>query len=226
MLGKTHLFYGVTSGVALTLALLHPVQAVPYGEAALAGAVGGLLPDLDEPGSTISNAPRILGAMGRRLLRRATRRTPLYLLGLLAGILVGIAAAVLNTLSRLLSRLVRLVSGGHREGTHWLPVWVLLSVAVFLLTAPLAVVNGGPYVGAGFCAGYLSHLLGDGCTRSGIPLIPYTAARLHLLPRLLRVRTGSIGETLFTFVYAVVLVAAVYLFFAQDVVSLLRHEIG
>ncbi len=205
MLGKTHLFYGVTAGAALTLALLHPTDAVPYLEAALAGGVGGLLPDLDEPGSTVSNAPHILGKLARRMLRRATRRTPLALLGTLAGALIGAAAAILNALSRVLSRVVRLVSGGHREGTHWLPVWAGLSLGVYLLT----VAEFGPWPAIGFSAGYLSHLLGDGCTRSGIPLLPYTAARLHLLPRPIRIRTGSIGETLFTLVYSGALAAFV-----------------
>ncbi len=205
MLGKSHLFYGVTVGAAAVVALAHGVRPLPLAEGIAAGAVGGLLPDLDEPNSTISNAPRILGRRAQRLLRRTTRWTPLRPLGLLTGALIGLAAAVLNVVSRLLSRLVRFVAGGHREGSHWLPIWVGLSAGVYLLTAaPL-----GPWIAAGFCAGYLSHLVSDGCTRVGIPLIPRTAARLHLLPRPLRVRTGSGGETLFTLVYALALAALV-----------------
>lgn len=204
MLGKTHLFYGVTAGAAVALALAHPARPLPLVEGALAGAFGGLLPDLDEPGSTISNAPRILGKMARRRLRRATRRTVLALPGLLVGAIIGLLAVALNLLSRALSRLVRFVAGGHREGSHWLPVWAGLSVAAYLLTVSYA----GPWPAAGFSAGYLSHLAGDGCTKSGIPLIP-RATRLHLLPRPLRIRTGSFGETLFSVAYAVALVAAI-----------------
>jgi len=168
MLGKTHLFYGVTAGAAVALALAHPARPLPLVEGALAGAFGGLLPDLDEPGSTISNAPRILGKMARRRLRRATRRTVLALPGLLVGAIIGLLAAALNLLSRALSRLVRFVAGGHREGSHWLPVWAGLSVAAYLLTVSYA----GPWPAAGFSAGYLSHLAGDGCTKSGIPHDP------------------------------------------------------
>ncbi len=219
MLGKSHLFYGGTAGAVAALALLHRAQPLPLAEAIAAGGVGGLLPDLDEPGSTISNAPRILGNTARRLLRRATGDTPLRLLGWLAGLLVRLAAGVLNVLSRLLSRLVRFVSGGHREGTHWLPLWALLSVGVFALTAPLAVAQGGPYIGIGFCAGYLSHLIGDACTRTGIPLAPHLATRLHLLPRPLRIRTGSAGETAATFLYALLVAAAGYLGYAHGVFS-------
>ncbi len=201
MLGKTHLFYGVTAGAVVVLALAHPTRPLSLLEGALAGAFGGLLPDLDEPGSTISNAPRILGKMARRRLRRATRRTVLALPGLVVGALIGLLAAVLNLLSRALSRLVRWVAGGHREGSHWLPVWAGLSLVAYLLTTPYA----GPWLAAGFGAGYLSHLAGDGCTKSGLPLVPRTAARLHLLPRPLRIRTGSFGETLFSVAYAVAL---------------------
>jgi membrane-bound metal-dependent hydrolase YbcI (DUF457 family) len=180
------------------------------------------LPDLDEPGSTISNAPRILGGMARRLLRRATRHTPLRLLGVFAGLLVGLVAMVLNVVSRTLSSLVRLVAGGHREGSHWLPVWAVLSAVAYAVTAPLL----GPWAVVGFCAGYLSHLAGDACTRAGIPLVPYTAVRLHLLPPLLRIRTGSAGETVFTATYIVALAAVVYLFLAQNVTLLLRSAPG
>ncbi len=205
MLGKTHLFYGVTAGAVVVLALAHPTRPLPLLEGALTGAFGGLLPDLDEPGSTISNLPRILGKMARRRLRQATRGAALALPGMLIGALIGLLAAALNVVSRALSHLVRLVAGGHREGSHWLPIWAGLSVAAYLLTA----VYAGPWPAAGFAAGYLSHLAGDGCTKSGIPLVPRTAARLHLLPRPLRIRTGSFGETLFTVFYAVALVAVI-----------------
>jgi inner membrane protein len=222
MLGHTHLLYGVTAGAVLALALAHPARSALLAEAAVAGGIGGLLPDLDEPGSTISNAPRILGGMARRQLRRATAHTPLRLLGALAGLLVGLAATVLNVVSRTLSWLVRLVAGGHREGSHWLPLWAALSALAYVVTAPLL----GPWFAVGFCAGYLSHLAADGCTRAGLPLVPYTAARLHLLPRLLRVRTGSTGETAFTTLYIVALATVVYVFLAHDVTVLLRSPFG
>jgi inner membrane protein len=198
MLGKTHLFYGVTIGAALAVAVVRPARWWPESEVVLFSALGALLPDLDEPGSTISNAPRILGRTGSRLLHLVTDRTPLRLLGVVGGALIGLAAGLLNLLSRALSWLVRVVSGGHREGSHWLPVWAGLSVAVLALTVRAL----GPWAAIGFSAGYLSHLAADGCTRSGLPLVPATGRRLHLLPRLLRVRTGSVGETVATAAYA------------------------
>jgi membrane-bound metal-dependent hydrolase YbcI (DUF457 family) len=222
MLGKSHLVYGTSAGAVVALALAHPPHVWLLVEAAAAGGIGGLLPDLDEPSSTISNAPRILGGMARRLLRRATRHTPLRLLGVLVGLLIGLVATVLNVVSRTISWLVRLIAGGHRDGSHWLPVWAVLSAAAYAMTAPLL----GPWAAIGFCAGYLSHLAGDGCTRAGIPLVPYTAVRLHLLPPLLRIRTGSAGETVFTATYLVALAAVVYLFLAQNVTVLIRSALG
>jgi len=216
MLGKTHLFYGVTAGAIVVFALAHSARPLPLVEGALTGAFGGLLPDLDEPGAMISNAPRLLGGMARRRLRRATRRTLFSLPGLLVGALIGLAEAILNVVSRALSHLVRFVAGGHREGSHWLPVWAGLSVAAYLLTAPYA----GPWPAAGFSAGYLSHLAGDGCTRAGIPLIPGAAARLHLLPRPLRIRTGSASETFFTVLYAIALGAAIGAMYYYKVAAL------
>ena len=101
--------------------------------------------------------------------------------------------------------------------------WLLAEAAVaYAVTAPLL----GPWAAVGFCAGYLSHLAGDGCTRAGIPLVPYTAARLHLLPPLLRIRTGSAGEAVFTATYVVALAAVVYVFLARDVTLLVRSELG
>lgn len=217
MLGKTHLFYGLTAGAAAALALVHPVSTLPLAAAVATGAVGGLLPDLDEPGSTISNTPRILGKQAQHLLRRATGGTPLRVLGLLAGAVIGLLAGILNVLSRVLSHVVRFVSGGHREGTHWLPVWVGLSAGVFALMAPLIASGYGLPAAVGFCAGYLSHLVGDGLTRSGLPLVPYTGARLHLLPRPLRVRTGTGGEVVATIMYTAILVAALYELFATRI---------
>ncbi len=209
VLGKSHLVYGLTFGAGAALLLGHPAPPLLVLEAAVAGGLGGLAPDLDEPGSTISNAPRILGRVARRLLRPA-RRGPLLLglLDLVLGSIISLAAGVLNVVSRLLSRLVRLLAGGHREGTHWFVVWGLLSIAVFAVTAPLTLADGAPYVAAGFCAGYLSHLISDGCTKAGIPLVPRTSARLHLLPRFARVRTGSTSETVFTTLYLLVFVLA------------------
>lgn len=211
MLGKSHFFYGVTLAGGLALLAQVGVQWPLILETAAAGGFGALLPDLDEPGSTISNAPRHLGRLARDLIQLSTRGTPAALLGSLAGVLIGVVAGALNVLSRLLSSIVRFVAGGHREGSHWLPIWAGLSVIVYLGCTPLL----GIWPVIGFSVGYLSHLISDGCTRSGIPLVPYGVARLHLLPRPIRVRTGALSETVFSLLYAVALVGVGYLCYSH-----------
>ena len=61
-----------------------------------------------------------------------------------------------------------------------------------LLTLPLVSVVGG-LVWSALCLGYASHLALDACTRSGIPLWPLRR-RGHLLPKPLRLVTGSLAE--------------------------------
>src|SRR5258708_7860044 len=128
MLGKNHLWYGLSAGGAgALLALtghLHLVvslgphvlsigRATPPDAAWLiaASAVGSLVPDFDEPGSTISNAPRIAGTLARRLLRRLGVG-PLRLLTWLAGMVVLAVATVLNGVSRFCSSAFRFLALG------------------------------------------------------------------------------------------------------------------
>jgi inner membrane protein len=75
----------------------------------------------------------------------------------------------------------------HRGITHTVP-----AVAVVLLVASLLV---APIVALVVSMAYASHLVLDACTPSGVPLAwPLTDARIHLLPKPLRVRTGSFRE--------------------------------
>jgi len=45
--------------------------------------------------------------------------------------------------------------------------------------------------------GYGSHLVADACTKSGIPALYPHRGRIHLLPRALRLTTGSLAEEAF-----------------------------
>jgi hypothetical protein len=217
VLGKHHLWYGLSAGGAGALLAVtgHLHIVVPVGPHVLsvgragpanaawfvaASAVGSLVPDFDEPGSMISNAPRITGALARRLLRRVGIG-PLRPLAWLAGIAVLAAATLLNGVSRFCSSVFRWLALGHREGSHWLPVWVAASAAVYLLT----VAQCGVWPGVGFALGFLTHLVADGLTKVGLPLVPGTGGRLHLLPRPLRIRTGGRVETAVTVAYTAVL---------------------
>lgn len=79
---------------------------------------------------------------------------------------------------------------GHRGAFH--SAFALLLVAV-LLGFPFALFLD-PFAGVGLVLGFASHLLLDACTRSGVPLWWPDKTRVHLLPRALRVTTGSLAE--------------------------------
>lgn len=55
---------------------------------------------------------------------------------------------------------------------------------------------------AALSLGYASHLAGDACTRTGIPLFYPQRKNYHLLPIRIRVVTGSEYEELFFVVFA------------------------
>lgn len=192
MMGVSHAASGLLVGTALAAALgSHPSDLIVC---AAVGAGAALLPDLDEPGSTVGRSLGLVTTGLSRLLRSASRAvyratgTPYELR---AG-----------------------QDGGHRHLTHTVPavvvfgaVWwgvaslgaVGLAVAVFALsalglacvlrpfgrsavqgagvlaalvaTAVVVLPGGSPWlIGATVAAGSLVHVLGDWLTRSGVPL--------------------------------------------------------
>lgn len=212
MTGKTHLAGGIAAAAALHAAQLvpelspylpsglitiqHIVMPVVFPGAA-AAAVAALLPDIDEPQSLISNSPNAIRKQlgrGRRPSDRAARQS--------ASLLLRIA----NILTRGLAMLVRVIAGGHRAATHVLFVAAALTVGMWFLGASI----GFPSLWMWFAAGYLSHLLLDMMTPSGLALFwPMSRGNWHLLPSFMRVQTGGAGDT---FMRTFLLVAAAGLF--------------
>jgi membrane-bound metal-dependent hydrolase YbcI (DUF457 family) len=83
----------------------------------------------------------------------------------------------------------------HRKLTHYLVTAVALVGACWYASThwkpELAVALTG-----GLAVGLLQHLAADGCTLSGVPFFgPFLRRCLHLLPRPMRVRTGSCVDT-------------------------------
>lgn len=81
---------------------------------------------------------------------------------------------------------------GHRHLLHSLPGWVIWT----FLILPLGVTIGWLAIAA-LSLGYTSHLAGDACTRTGIPLLYPKRIHYHLLPCKMRVVTGSDYEEIF-----------------------------
>lgn len=81
----------------------------------------------------------------------------------------------------------------HRGITHTLIALVAVAAAAYMLL-PL------PYA-IGAAGGYLSHLLADMVTVSGLPVFwPYKRESLHIMPKRLRITTNTLPEHLLALV--------------------------
>lgn len=115
-----------------------------------------------------------------------------------------LVGALLWPFSRLLDRLE------HRGPTHTLAATLVAATLAALAAAVLAPPLAAP-AAAGMAVGYASHLVCDGCTYSGVPVLaPWSRRRLHALPSFLRFPTGSWRES----VVVVLLLALLVLLFA------------
>jgi membrane-bound metal-dependent hydrolase YbcI (DUF457 family) len=113
-----------------------------------------------------------------------------------------------------IATLVNRLPGHHRGWTHAPPVAAGIAVAAGVLGPSLF--PALPGVGAAFGLGYTSHLVADALTIRGIPLL-WPGRRqpsLHLLPRPLRIRTGSAGEAIFNLCWPPALLAVIVIVLA------------
>jgi inner membrane protein len=88
-------------------------------------------------------------------------------------------------------------SAGHRSISHSLLALVFIA-GVGLVLSPIV----GWQVSLALWLGYASHLLTDASTRSGIPLLYPRPRRFHLLPKPLRIVTGSAAEEIIFVAFA------------------------
>lgn len=90
----------------------------------------------------------------------------------------------------------------HRGITHTLIALVAITAAAFMLL-PL------PYA-IGAASGYLSHLLADMVTVSGLPVFwPYKRESMHILPKRLRLTTNTLPEHLLALLLMLFLVGKI-----------------
>lgn len=192
--GSTHLVGGLAAalvaerlvGQVTSLRAVYYVGDFPVSQLLIGAAVaalGALLPDIDEPHSTVANLPH----KAEQIIKPRANDP----IDVAIGTTIKGGASILNILTQTLSGFIRALSGGHRGATHWLIIGALLTAAAWALGIRLDL----PRMGLWFGAGYASHLILDMLTTSGLRLFkPFYSKPIHLLPKHLRVRTGSWAE--------------------------------
>lgn len=196
MLGRDHAAFGALVGLGVG-ALGGPVGAVV---GALAGGGASLLPDIDEPGSSVSKLLGPITTSASHAIARASgghrnaTHSPVGALlfgGVLAAVFTlvpgGLGAAVsVGCLAGLFAR--ALVTEVHLGRRVRRVVAVVVGVAVGLFVARVGV--GTPVLLAAV-AGYGAHIACDWVTSSGVPLA-WPASRHHYGTGWLK--TGSAAE--------------------------------
>jgi membrane-bound metal-dependent hydrolase YbcI (DUF457 family) len=216
VLGHSHIVWAGAATLAaagpLSSVAGHPLAPAQVAVAAGLAAGGALLPDLDQPGSTIS---RSLGPVTEALAhvvhrlsgghRRGTHALVFPpLVFALATILLGIHPAALAPL--LLVAFALVLRHGFPRGMARHGALVVAGGALAATVATIAWVPLGCFVPAALAAGCLEHSLADALTSGGVPFLLPLSARQLSLP-LIR-RTGSGVELALT---GIVSIAAVLL---------------
>ena len=109
---------------------------------------------------------------------------------------------------------LRLLGVKHRGLTHT----GLAAAAILVAAVIIGQRFGFADIGLAFGLGYLSHLIADGMTLTGIPLLtPFYRKNIHLLPKPVRVRTGSAAESLVFLLVALGLAGLLPRFFTTEI---------
>ena len=198
MLGRDHALSGGLAFAAVAPLLHVTVPALAAGVVLTAGA--GVLPDIDEPGSTIARqggfltealswvVHRISGGhrklthsvIGVGIFTAATWTAVAFDASIYAQVALGLFLALL-----LAAALHALRIGGHHG-------------AALALIAAAAAVHwhaGLSFVPLCIALGATAHIAGDELTHSGCPLAyPLSDREFHLLPKPLRFTTGKFTE--------------------------------
>ncbi|PIY96292.1 MAG: hypothetical protein COY66_04620 [Candidatus Kerfeldbacteria bacterium CG_4_10_14_0_8_um_filter_42_10] len=165
MKGSTHAVIGANT--VWIISLFSGFSGNPF--LLIAGAFGGLLPDLDASDAKIKHLEIGYGKGRNRMAIK-----PFYLPSM-------IISSLFKHRGILHSFLAVILVGW---GSYWL--FLFLSQWVSFLAQEFWMV---------LTLGYFSHLVADGITHHGVPLLWPWNRNIHLLPRLLRFRTGSFMET-------------------------------
>lgn len=166
MKGSTHAVVGANTVWILTL-----ISGFSWNPLLLlAGALGGLLPDLDASESKIKHLEVGYGKGKNRIAIK-----PFYLPSWIISSIFKHRGVLHSILA------VIFVGWGSFFLFLFLSQWIDFLATEFWLVLTM---------------GYASHLIADGLTRYGVPLFWPWNRNFHLLPRFLRFKTGSLPEVI------------------------------
>lgn len=182
MTGKGHLIIGLSTTVAC-VSVLHSSIEMPEAVASvIIGMIAALAPDLDAPHSMLKS--RVLANGRPAFVRVASNRVSVIEQMILT--FFGMIEMVIRMAIYLLATIPSLFLQ-HRAATHYFItpflIWMGLAVVLF-------VTNQTQVYGLVFFLSYVSHILGDMCTKSGVPALkPFYTETLYALPKKLRFKT-------------------------------------
>jgi len=204
MMGTTHRAIGLVTGVAVTFYGLKNFDEPLFALASLTALLGALLPDIDHNSSNLGRARKKVVNFTSAIIKIASV-VSLFVIGLvcvlnedykslsilLLSVLIIILLIVFMSASKTGAKLKKF-STKHRGIMHTLLIPALLIIPLFLVSEYYII---APIVG--LIAGYVSHLLADMCTISGVPILfPLTMRNISLLP----VKTGTVWEYIIAFI--------------------------
>jgi membrane-bound metal-dependent hydrolase YbcI (DUF457 family) len=191
MTGMSHLTLGVAFSALGVMVFFPELESLVWAPICL-GGVAALLPDIDAPNSLLqqtifqsSRAPITDGMFSKQQRHSVT--------GSLGYAMARIVELSLRSIIKVLFDALK-VYVGHRGPTHTLLVWVVLSGIV---SGIVWWIELSWAFALAFGIGYVSHILADATTRSGVKMLePFSGQTVHLLPESLRIRTGTPVEGL------------------------------
>ena len=184
MMAVTHRLGGLAAGMII-VKLLEP-DIYETGIVVAGAVLGSLLPDIDNPHSSISRRWKLTSffiALGQGIIRLLSRLLPRKQAGYISSMI------------------------GHRGITHSLIAVCLLPVPVILLGRALGYLNAGIYAALGIAGGILSHILFDMLAGGAPLLMPFTTKRIVLA----KIKTGGLLEWVFRG-----LLIVIFLYFGRE----------
>jgi len=204
MMGATHKAIGIVTGVAVTLYGLKNFDEPLFALASLTALLGAVLPDIDHNNTKMGKARKKVVSFTSVIIKIASV-VSLFAIGiicilnedykslriLLLSVLIVVLLIVLLKNIKWSPKLKKFFTK-HRGIMHTLVIPALLAVPLFFVKEYYVI---APLVG--LIAGYVSHLLADMFTVSGVPILfPLTMRNISLLP----IKTGTIWEYIVAFI--------------------------